>query len=226
MKKALAGPAKRSVKKPERLAMIAAARQRLRAVLRAGERSTRIVDAKANRLLTGLANGSAKRWTRSLDAWANRILVKANPIISRQVRRARLIAARCQRWLLRRSGPLRTASMRVMRSAGRRLRPVARLLFRCFAALERALARFASLGSRASHVLTPQRAICLVIVGSAVCLAVSQFVDYHAVEIGQPGYLGLAAAAAPTVESEATGTAHAYLLVPVAALAAVLGAVA
>ena len=44
-------------------------------------------------------------------------------------------------------------------------------------------------------MLTPQRAICLAIVGSAICLIAAQFVDYRAVEIGQAGYAGLAAAA-------------------------------
>jgi hypothetical protein len=76
--------------------------------------------------------------------------------------------------------------------------------------------------TRASAVLSPERGICLAILGSAICLIVSQFVDYRAVEIGQPGYAGLPAATPPTVGSEAAGQAHAYLLVPVAALAASL----
>ena len=60
------------------------------------------------------------------------------------------------------------------------------------------------------------------IVASAACLVVSQFVDYRGVEIGQPGYAGLPAVAAPpTVDVKTAGQAHSYLLVPLALLAAV-----
>jgi len=75
-------------------------------------------------------------------------------------------------------------------------------------------------------VITPQRAICGVILASAVCLAVSQFVDYRSVEIGQPAYAGLSAASPPTVGVEAAGEAHSYLLIPVALLAAVAAVLA
>jgi hypothetical protein len=76
--------------------------------------------------------------------------------------------------------------------------------------------------TRASAVLSPQRAICLTIVASAALLVATQFVDYRAVEVGQPGYAGLQAASAPTVGGETAGQAHAYLLVPVAVVAAIL----
>jgi hypothetical protein len=74
-------------------------------------------------------------------------------------------------------------------------------------------------------VLTPERGICLVIIGAAGCLAASQFVDYHGVELGQPGYAGLPAATPPTVDVQPAGAAHAYLLLPVAAIAAALALV-
>jgi hypothetical protein len=61
-----------------------------------------------------------------------------------------------------------------------------------------------------------------VILASAACLVVSQFVDYRAVEVGQPGYAGLPAATPPTVGAKAAGQAHSYLLIPVALLAAAL----
>lgn len=122
--------------------------------------------------------------------------------------------------------PLSSASRRVGRTLARRARPLGVLLFRLLSRLERGLLRSAALGGRAatriSAVLTPQRAICLAIVGSAICLIAAQFVDYRAVEIGQAGYAGLPAASAPTVGAERAGEAHAFLLVPVAVLAAAL----
>jgi hypothetical protein len=76
-------------------------------------------------------------------------------------------------------------------------------------------------------VLTPERAICLAILAAAACLGAAQFVEYRAVELGQPGYAGLPGdAAAPTAAAETAGSAHAYLLLPVAAAAGLLALVA
>jgi hypothetical protein len=150
--------------------------------------------------------------TRRLDRAVDRQMQRAWPPLSRAARRLSIIARRFGRTLARRA------------------RPLGVLLFRLLARLERALLRGAALGRRAatqaSAVLTPQRAICLTVVGSAACLIVAQFVDYRAVEIGQAGYAGLPAASAPTVGAERAGDAHAFLLIPVAALAAALALVA
>jgi hypothetical protein len=187
MKKALAGPAKPTAKKrtakkkPERRAMIAATRRRIRT---AGKR------------LRGVGPGLVAN-THKLDRAVNRQLARAWPAIARGGRMAK--------------------------SAAGRLRPAAVLLYRLMARIERALLRGAALAgraaARASAVLTPQRAICLTIIGSAICLIVSQFVDYRAVEIGQEGYAGLPAASAPTRGSERAGEAHAFALIPLAVLA-------
>jgi hypothetical protein len=132
--------------------------------------------------------------------------VRAWPALARAGRRARAI-----RW---------------ERRIGRWLRPVARLAFRGLARLERLLLRgrdrAVRLATAASAVLTPERAICLAILAAAGCLGASQFVEGRAIEIGQPGYAGLPSASAPRVGVEAAGAAHAYLLVPLAALAAAL----
>jgi hypothetical protein len=192
MKKALAGPAKRTAntakKKPERRAMIAALRRR-----------------------ELIARVRLEALTRRVDRAVDRQLVRAWPALARAGRRARAMALRWERRL------------------GRWLRPAARLLFRILARLERGLLRGRALAigaaTRASAVLTPERAICLAILAAAACLAASQFVDYRAVEIGQPGYAGLPAASAPRVDAEAAGAAHAYLLLPLAALAAALALV-
>jgi hypothetical protein len=80
--------------------------------------------------------------------------------------------------------------------------------------------------TRASAAITPRRAAAGVILASAVCLLVAQFVAYRGVEIGQPGYAGLPAASPPTVAVKSAGDASSYLLVPVAALAAVVGLLA
>ncbi len=190
MKKALAGPAKRTPKKrkskklPERRAMIAAARRRIGAVLAA----------------------AAKR-TRQLDrALATRI-EKVRPVLVRAMRRGRL------------------GAVRAWRAAAKRLRPAAVLLLRIFSRGERLLLRAGGASTRAatrtSGWLTPARAIAVTVLGASACLAVSQFVTYSSVEIGQPGYAGLTAAAPPTVGAEAAGQAHSYLLLPLALLAAI-----
>jgi hypothetical protein len=191
MKKALAGPAKPAVKKkPERRAMIAAARRRI-----------------------DLALWWATNRTRRADRAANRRIERASPAVVRLARRLRKTVAG---WAVR---------------VGRRLRPAFLLFFRGLAAGERKLrwggAAAARAATRGSAVVTPQRAICAVVVAGAVCLVASQFIDYRGVEIGQPGYAGLPTIATPpTVDVETAGAAHSYLLVPLALVAAVLGVAA
>jgi hypothetical protein len=83
------------------------------------------------------------------------------------------------------------------------------------------------MATRASAVVTPRRAIGFAIAGAGALLVASQFLDYRAVEIGQPGYAGLASVARPpTVDVRTAGDAHAYLLVPLGLLAVALGALA
>ena len=98
------------------------------------------------------------------------------------------------------------------RSCLERLRPGERLLRRVSAICRRG-------ATRASALLTPARGIALLILASALCLVVSQFVTYSSVEIGQPAYAGLTSAAPPTVAGETAGAAHSYVLVPLALLA-------
>ena len=70
-------------------------------------------------------------------------------------------------------------------------------------------------------MVTPRRAIAATIVAAAGALVVAQFIDYRGVEVGGAAYAGLPAAAqAPTVGGQEAGEAHAYVLVPLAALAA------
>jgi hypothetical protein len=133
------------------------------------------------------------------------------------------------RLLQRARGPLLGVARRARATAllpARRLRPLGALLFRGLGRVEWLLLRCATWSKRgttwASGVLTPWRAICLAILAAAGCLIAAQFVDYRAVEVGQPGYAGLPAASAPTVGAETAGQAHAYLLVPVGLLAAAL----
>ncbi|HEY3491961.1 MAG TPA: hypothetical protein VGK43_03350 [Solirubrobacterales bacterium] len=126
-------------------------------------------------------------------------------------------------------------SERVARSAWGwlwpRLRPLLGLFFHAVAALERRVRRACALlvraATAASGLITPGRAAAAILIAAGACLVASQFIDYRAVEIGQPGYAGVPdAAAAPTVEARTAGAAHAYLLVPVGVLAMVLGALA
>jgi len=104
-------------------------------------------------------------------------------------------------------------------------------LFRAIATLERwarwACALLVRAATAASGRITPGRAAAAVIVATGACLVASQFIDYRAVEIGQPGYAGVPdAARAPTVDARAAGAAHAYLLVPIGVAAAALGLLA
>jgi hypothetical protein len=189
MKKALAGPAKRTSKLPERRAMIAAARRRI-----------------------GFVLGATASWTRRVDRGAARRIEQARPALVG--------------W----TGRLRKAATRLARQLAKRLRPVLVLLLRGFSRGERGMRRVGAATSRAatraSRALTPERAVCGVIVASATCLVISQFVSYRSIEIGQPAYAGLTAASPPTVGVKTAGEAHAYLLVPVALLAAIAGVLA
>ncbi len=153
------------------------------------------------------------RWSRSLDRAGNRALERAHPALVRAGRGARLGAKQVAAW----TGPW--------------LRPMGAWLFRAIALGERwvraGAAAAVRAATRASAVLTPQRAIGAAIFAAGVCLVVSQFVDYRAVEIGQPGYAGLPNVVEPPTEAvRHAGEAHAYLLVPLGALAALLGLLA
>jgi hypothetical protein len=150
------------------------------------------------------------RWSWRVDRIANRELERAQPVVVRSGRRAREVAKRVAAWV------------------GPRLRPAGALFFGALARGERGVRLAWGLSMRAataaSAVITPRRAIGAVVVAAGACLVVSQFIDYRAVEIGQPGYAGLQEAASPpTVGGEQAGEAHSWLLVPLGALAALLG---
>ena len=85
----------------------------------------------------------------------------------------------------------------------------------------------AALGGRALRWLerevTPLRAAVATTALAAILLGVSQFVDYRGVAVGVPDYAAYTdvdvVAPAPQVDREPAGSAHAYVLVPVALLA-------
>jgi len=205
MKKALAGPAKRTAKKlPERRAMIAAARRRAMVTRVRAEAFTRAADRRLSRLLQTAPR--VEIWTRAADRRLNRVLVRAWP---------RLAAA--GRWVGTVLGPR-------LRWLGRRLRPLGVLLLRAFSLAEKRLRRLAAFvartGKRIWAQLSFERLIATAIVVAALALIASQLVDYRGVELGQPGYAGLPAAEPPTIDRETAGQAHSYLLIPLALLAA------
>jgi hypothetical protein len=139
------------------------------------------------------------RVSRRIDKVANRGLERTYPL---------LLAAAALLWRL--------------------ARPALMWCFRALAfgeATLRALGRVAARASTvAAAVLTPRRAIGLVIAATGVLLVVSQFLDYHGVQIGQPGYVGLPEVAKPPiVDLQTAGHAHSYVLVPVGVIAALLG---
>jgi hypothetical protein len=126
--------------------------------------------------------------------------------------------------LERRLHKLRAQGVRLSKAIAKRLRPVAVLVLRGFGRGEKLARRLAAISTRAatrtSALITPARGICLLILASAVCLVVSQFITYSSVEIGQPAYAGLTSATPPTVAAESAGAAHSYVLIPLAVIAA------
>jgi hypothetical protein len=154
-----------------------------------------------------------RRRSRQLDRAANRGLERAYPGVVRTRHQAGLVARRGWAWLW----PL--------------LRPLLALFFRALGLGERVVrwaGRQLARGATAvSRVITPGRAAAAVLVAAGICLVASQFIDYRAVEIGQPGYAGLPQVAkVPTVEARTAGEAHAYLLVPLGVAAVVIGLLA
>jgi hypothetical protein len=163
-------------------------------------------------------SGTVVKWSRRADRAANRGLERAYPGVARVARRGRIVGLRA--WTLTRA---------FLAWAGLRLRPPAALFFRGLALAEVGLRRFCTAlvraATAASRVLTPQRVLGAVVLAAGLLLVASQFIDYRGVEIGQPGYANLGGVASPpTVDVRVAGEAHAYLLVPIGLLAAVLGA--
>ena len=168
--------------------------------------------AARRRRIGSLSERLHKR-SRQLDRIGNRGLERAYPTVRVAKRRGERAGRSAWAWLWP------------------RLRPLLGLFFRAVAALERwvrlACGLLVRVATAASAVITPARAAAAVLIAAGACLVASQFIDYRAVEIGQPGYAGLGdVATIPTVEARTAGAAHAYLLVPVGILAMVLGALA
>jgi len=165
--------------------------------------------AAARRRIGAVLSAAAKR-TRQVDRAAARRIEKLRPRLARLAQR------------------LRTDVLRLLKTLGKHLRPVGVFVLRVFGRGEQWLRRASALAAKgatsASAMLTPQRAVCGVIVAAALCLVVAQFVDFRSVEIGQPGYAGLAAAAPPTVAAKTPVDVHSYLLIPIALLAGACGA--
>jgi hypothetical protein len=159
-------------------------------------------------------------------------MIAAPRRLSRQVDRA------ADRGLQRAYPPLLLAWHHSARTARRawawlwpRLRPLLALFFRALAAGDRLVRRGCTFlvraATAASRVVTPARAAAVVLIGAGALLVVSQFIDYRAVEIGQPGYADLPdVAQVPTTAARTAGAAHFYLLVPVGLAAIALGVVA
>jgi len=71
----------------------------------------------------------------------------------------------------------------------------------------------------AERAVTPKRAVAVVVIATAVVLAISQFVDYRGVKIGAPAYAGVEPVApAPQTDRATTGSVHGYAMVPVAVI--------
>ena len=155
-------------------------------------------------------------WTRRADRGLDRMLERARPRVRRWMWAIERSASKRRRV----AGPV---LLRWRRRAGRRLRPAGVFVLRAVAAGEKAARRgagwTAATVKRIRGVMTPKRVALALLAGSALALVVSQFMEYRAIEIGQPGYAGLPAAQPPTVGGETAGQAHAYLLVPLALLA-------
>jgi hypothetical protein len=153
------------------------------------------------------------RWSRDLDRIGNRGLERSHPPLLLARHHGLRVARPAWAWLKPRLFWLLALVFKAIALGERGVRWVCRLLAGAATALSRRL--------------TPARAAAALLVAAGALLVASQFVDYRAVEIGQPGYAGLPdVAAVPTVEARTAGAAHTYLLAPVGALAALLGLLA
>jgi len=73
----------------------------------------------------------------------------------------------------------------------------------------------------AERIATPERVLVVVTAAAAACLVASQFVTYRGVEVGQPQYAQVSTIAPPPQTDRVdAGAAHAYVLIPLAAIAA------
>jgi len=154
-----------------------------------------------------------RRWSRQVDRAGSRGLERAYPPLLFVWHRSAKAARRAWAWVWPRLRPLLAFFFHAL-AAGERL-------------VRRSLALLVRVATAASRVATPNRAAAFVLIAAGALLVASQFIDYRAVEIGQPGYAGLPGVAkAPTVEVRTAGAAHAYLLVPVGLAAMLLGVLA
>jgi hypothetical protein len=124
------------------------------------------------------------------------------------------------------AGSFEKAFTRVLAIIGALLVGVARLLAAGVKALagptQGARRRLAVWIATLSRIVTPTRGLLLAALGCALLLALSQFVDYRGISIGADAYdPGISAVApAPEVERKELGTAHSYVMIPIALLAA------
>jgi hypothetical protein len=166
-----------------------------------------------------------------VDRRVDRLLRAAEPPLLAAARDGRRLRERWGRRLGRVARPLYARAGRLARWLGRRLRPLAVVVLRLLGRAERGVRRGAAGTARAatwaSARVTPERAICGLIFACSACLLVSQFVDYRAVAVGQPGYSGVpGVASAPQVGGETPVHAHSCLLVAVALLSGALALLA
>jgi hypothetical protein len=165
--------------------------------------------AAARRRIGAVLELGAKR-TQQVDRALARRIESTRPKLERRLRK------------------LRAQGVRLSKAIAKRLRPVGVLVLRDFGHGEKLARRLAAISTRAatrtSAMITPARGICLLILASAVCLVVSQFITYSSIEIGQPAYAGLTSATPPTVAAENAGAAHSYVLIPLAVIAAFVAA--
>ena len=88
----------------------------------------------------------------------------------------------------------------------------------------RARATAAATARGLERYVTPLSTVAFVGIAAAVGLGVSQFFDYHGVAVDAPNYAGEVGsrAPAPIVGTETAGSAHLWVLIPVAVAAVVL----
>jgi hypothetical protein len=124
---------------------------------------------------------------------------------------------------------------RISGALGAALAWVASRLLRLAALVERTitvlLRSFGALGrsalALAGRLATPERVLVAVCGAAAGCLVVSQFVAYRGIEVGAAQYEDVSAIAPPEqVHRIDAGAAHAYVLVPLAAIALAVAVVA
>ncbi len=159
--------------------------------------------------------------------------------LTERTRREGRELSRRRRAEARRLGPVFAPVGRLASGLAPRITGALLFVIKLFAALIALLAELGAVGgrwiveharalagglARATRHVTPLSTVAFVGIAAAIGLGVSQFFDYHGVAVDAPEYAGEVGSVAnvPLVGTETAGSAHLWVLIPIAVAAVVL----